>query len=139
MAAAVAGSVTADGRDCLLVRPGDSFEGGAHPVVRPGERADWEALLATAGAPSAVLHLWGTDASTERDPERALLLGHGALCALAPVLGSAPARVVVVTDTARAVLPGERPVPARAAVHGTSLVVPQEYPSLDVRTLDVSL
>ncbi|NJQ15279.1 type I polyketide synthase [Streptomyces bohaiensis] len=139
LAAAVAASAAAQGRACLLVRPGDAYAAGDRPVVRPGEPADWQALLADAGAPSAVLHLWGADASTEHDPERALLLGHTALCALAPVLGTAPARVVVVTDSARAVLPGERPVPARAAVHGTSLVVPQEYPSLDVRTLDVAL
>ncbi|HEY8981708.1 MAG TPA: SDR family NAD(P)-dependent oxidoreductase [Streptomyces sp.] len=125
----------------VTVRPGDTYEavGTGEFTLRPAEPADWEALLADAGTPSLVLHLWGADPTTADDPDRALELGFASLCALAPVLGTTTARIVAVTDSARAVLPGDVPVPARAAALGACLVVPQEYPSLTVRSVDVAL
>ncbi|WP_405773937.1 SDR family NAD(P)-dependent oxidoreductase [Streptomyces sp. NBC_01538] len=127
------------GDTAVSVRPGAAYEatGGGSYVVRPGEVADWEALAADAGTPSLVLHLWGT--TPAEDTERALELGFATLCALAPALGGSNARIVTVTDSARAVVPGDVPVPARAAALGACLVLPQEYPSLTVRSVDVAL
>ncbi|AEW99625.1 type I polyketide synthase [Streptantibioticus cattleyicolor] len=102
-------------------------DGRATTVTRPGE--DYRALLEHAPAPGAVVHLAGS--------------GDGAfdeLRALTAALGDAgvTADVLVVTEDARAVLPGDRVVPERAAVFGPALVAPQEYDTLAVRTLDVS-
>ncbi|WP_267715823.1 type I polyketide synthase [Streptomyces sp. CoH17] len=96
-------------------------------AVRPG--TDYRALLDGSPAPGSVAHLAGLTADAFDD-----------LCALAAALGDAGAvtDLLVVTENARAVRPGDRVLPERAAVFGPALVAPQEYDTLAVRTLDVS-
>jgi acyl transferase domain-containing protein len=139
IAEVVAARLAAAGRECVLIRPGLAYQPGPRGTIRPSDPADYQRLLNDTAAPGAVLHLWGTDSRTT-GADDAVLLGFDSLCALATVLGPAVAGglpVTMVTGSARAVLPDDRPVAERAVVFGACLVVPQEYPSLQIRAVDV--
>ncbi|AUS77118.1 polyketide synthase [Actinoalloteichus sp. AHMU CJ021] len=126
---------------CVLVHPGEEPDED-NGVLRPDDPADYRRLLDRTGLPAAVVHLWGVDTRTAGDATHALRLGFDSLCALATALGAAagaPLPVTVVTDSARAVAPGDVPVAERATAFGACLVIPQEYPSLLVRAVDVRL
>ncbi|MFJ2554492.1 MULTISPECIES: beta-ketoacyl synthase N-terminal-like domain-containing protein [unclassified Streptomyces] len=146
VADALAARLMADGRETVLVHP----DGGPAPAggrtVRPAEQDDYQALLESAGAPGAVVHLWGLDSGPAEDTTgpRARERGFDSLRALTATLGDAgpegPLPLLVATESARAVRDDDPPVaPERATVFGPCLVAPQEYPSIDVRTLDVTL
>jgi acyl transferase domain-containing protein/acyl carrier protein len=139
IAEAVSDRLAAADRECLLVRPGPGYQAGPEWTIRPDDPADYQRLLNDAGVPGAVLHLWGADSRTT-DADGAVLLGFDSLCALATVMGAATASrlpAIVVTGQARAVAPDDRPVAERAIIFGACLVIPQEYPSLEIRAVDV--
>ncbi|MEU1904649.1 type I polyketide synthase [Streptomyces hygroscopicus] len=138
VADALAARLAADGQEPVLVRPAD--RPGAGLPVRPGDQDDYRRLLDTGAAPGTVVHLWGLD-SVLADPAHTRETGFDAMRALTAALGDRGLTVslLVVTDSARAVRDEDRPVPERATVFGPCLVAPQEYPSLQVRTVDVAL
>ncbi|HEV2779527.1 MAG TPA: SDR family NAD(P)-dependent oxidoreductase [Actinophytocola sp.] len=118
--AALAERLAGDGRECVIVRD---------------EAENYERLLAEAGTPSEVIHLFGLDAG---DPRR---LGFDSVCRLTSVLGTEvadPIRITVVTESARAVLDTDVPDPHRATVYGACIVGSQEFAGLLVRSFDVS-
>ncbi|MFJ7995814.1 SDR family NAD(P)-dependent oxidoreductase [Streptomyces sp. NPDC096310] len=142
VADALAARLTADGRETVLVRPDGAPAPATGRTVRPAEQDDYQALLESAGAPRTVLHLWGLDQDTTGRHARER--GFDSLRALTATLGDAtpagPVSLLVATESARAVRADDPPVvPERATVFGPCLVAPQEYPALDVRTLDVTL
>ncbi|MGV9967043.1 SDR family NAD(P)-dependent oxidoreductase [Streptomyces olivaceus] len=136
VADALAARLAAAGRETLLLRPAGSTSPGRQ--VRTGDQDEYRRLLDTAPAPAAVIHLWGLD-SAFADPAHTRETGFDAVRALTAALGDAGLSVslLVVTDSARAVLDDDRPVPERATVFGPCLVAPQEYPALRVRTVDL--
>lgn len=137
IADALAVRLAADGQETVLVRP-DGRAGVGH-TVRTGDQEDYRRLLETTAAPGTVVHLWGLD-SVFADPAHTRETGFDAMRALTAALGDAglPVSLLVVTDSARAVLDDDQPVPERATVFGPSLVAPQEYPALRIRTVDVA-
>ena len=139
---------------CTIVTEGASFEdnGGGRFTVRPDSRADYaalaERLAAGGGLPRTVVHLWGLtgdqpDGPDELSQDTVRLrqrLGFASLTGLAVALAGRSAdgvRVLVATDRARRVEPGEPVAPGKATLAGPCLTLPQEYPGLACRTVDL--
>ena len=129
------------GRQVVWLEPGPCFArlGEHRYAARPDDRDDLEKVLrhaeAEGGPMSAIWHLWslGTDE---------LQRGFHSLLALAQALdqaGRTDRKItwVVVTDAMEDVT-GVEPLSARkATLHGPCKVIPQEYPHIDCRLIDV--
>ncbi len=121
----------------VVVRAGDAFASGPEWTIRPDVREDYARLLAEAGPPGAVVHLFGLD---PRTPGRTRSLGFDSVANLAAVLGDEVAdtvRITVVTGNSRAVLDTDVPDPDRATVLGACVVGAQEYAGLLIKAVDV--
>ncbi|MFD7660577.1 SDR family NAD(P)-dependent oxidoreductase, partial [Actinosynnema sp. NPDC059797] len=144
VADALAARLAGDGVEVTLVRRGDAFEAvpGDGYRIRPGEAEDHRRLLAALDTPPAtVVHLWGVgETGSEEELRAGREPGFRSLCLLARALAENPAgqvRIAVVTDRVQAVGPDDRPEAGKAAVLGACLVLPQEYPMLRCRAVDV--
>ena len=134
------------GQRVVTVTPGAGLMqlGEHHWSVHPGEAQDFASLvrqLTDQGlAPERMLHLWGTrpEASFDVAQEQ----GFHSLVFLAQALGrlpeARPVSLTVVTHQMQA-LGEEAPSPERATVLGPVRVIPQEYPHVSCRSVDVSL
>jgi acyl transferase domain-containing protein len=150
VADAVAARLRSRGERATLVRSGRGFAAaGEHAyAIAPGALADHESLveaLAEAGTlPTSVVHFWGVTprgvgfADVEDAKERALL----SLVFLARALGpriAGQASLAIVTSHMQEVS-GEGPaVPEKSLVLGPVRVIPDEYPHLRCRSIDVLL
>jgi acyl transferase domain-containing protein/thioesterase domain-containing protein/acyl carrier protein len=131
----------------IAVAAGDRFrkDGNGGYVVRPGERADYDALLgdlaADGGVPVRMIHLWLLGAAAP--PQSVQQLAFESLFFLAQALAAAdlPGSLHVVTDQLESI-PGASPRPAgdpRAALAvGPALVIPQEIPNIACRLIDIA-
>jgi phthiocerol/phenolphthiocerol synthesis type-I polyketide synthase E len=119
-------------------------------AVRPGEREDFERLLraveAESGPLADICHLWSLDPAGLPAPDEVLVRGFHSLLALAQALeATAPAdgrRGVVLSVVANQVedVTGVEPLCAeKATLHGPCKVIPQEYPHIACRLIDVVL
>jgi phthiocerol/phenolphthiocerol synthesis type-I polyketide synthase E len=122
------------GQRVLLLNPGPGFSSGRRRFeVRMDSRDDFRALGETFRhgevSPQVVLFAGAVD-----DPRGAF----GALLLLADALATVgAAEIVVLTGGAQSVT-GDEPIdPAAAALHGAARVVPQEYPALRCRAIDL--
>jgi phthiocerol/phenolphthiocerol synthesis type-I polyketide synthase E len=144
----------ADFGTCTIVTEGDSFEdtGGGRFAVRPDSQADYvalaEHLAAGGGLPRTVIHLWnltgdqpdGPDELSQDTVRLRQRLGFASLTNLGVVLAGRSAegvRVLVATDRAQRVEDGEPVAPGKATLVGPCLTLPQEYPGLACRTVDL--
>ncbi|MBB4845173.1 acyl transferase domain-containing protein/aryl carrier-like protein [Paucibacter oligotrophus] len=135
------------GRTVVRVQQGHEFAqmGELRYAVRPGERADLERLLhhveAEVGLPSDVCHLWNVDlGDAPSQPQEVLERSFYSLLALAQVLGAAGGRKVSLTVVANQLedVTGTEPLcPEKATLHGPCKVMPQEYPHLVCRVVEV--
>lgn len=135
------------GRTVVRVQQGHEFaQMGEHRyAVRPAERADLERLLhhveAEVGLPSDVCHLWNVDlGDAPPQPQEVLERSFFSLLALAQVLGAAGGRKVSLTVVANQLedVTGTEPLcPEKATLHGPCKVMPQEYPHLICRVVEV--
>ncbi|SDL05768.1 Acyl transferase domain-containing protein [Nonomuraea maritima] len=141
-------AIRAAGGEVIEVRPGGVFS--AEPfTVRPGERADYDALVAAlaenGGMPGRVLHAWaldgepaGTDLGSLADAQE-----HGLFSLLCLVQALTAAQLAdgveldVLTAGTEDVLGGDLTRPEHATVAGIARVVPLEVPGLRVRHLDL--
>jgi len=118
-------------------------------TVNPATKQDYEALLKEVASRdiklAKVIHLWSLDgdessASTESF-ERAQQSGLYSLIFLTQALAAHPStdslQLVVVTDSAQEVNGEERLRPDRATVLGACKVIPQEYPEITCRSIDL--
>jgi acyl transferase domain-containing protein len=148
LGALVAERLRAAGRDVVEVVPGPAFARGDAGVVTldPRRPQDYTALLQAApggGVPALVLHLWSLDPLAPGDEgfERAQDLGFYSLLFLAQALGRAGVgdgvRVEVVSSGLHRVRGDERLEPAKATLLGPARVVPQEFPRVVCRSVDV--
>ena len=139
---------------CSIVAAGTSFEdnGGGRFVVRPDSQADYATLVERLGAagelPRTVVQLWnltgdqpyGPDELSEDTVRLRQRLGFASLTSLTVALASRSAegvRVLVATDHAQRVEPGEPVAPGKATLVGPCLTLPQEYPGVACRTVDL--
>lgn len=143
---AVCGKLRAEGLTANAVACGESFGAeGERFTIRPGERADYrklvEELRRREEVPARILHLWCADEEPGDSFDEAQKRGFLSLIALAQAMaksaGSTPVQIGVVTAGLQAVLGDEKLRSAEATVAGACKVVPQEYPNLRCRLIDV--
>jgi acyl transferase domain-containing protein/acyl carrier protein len=151
--ARVASLLTRRGHEVITVTAGESFARVAARSfqIDPSRPEDYERLIEEQhqlGLPAArVVHLWGLDprreGSSERDWfEEAQEVGFHSLLHLARTLGrtaGGPVQVAVVTDRIQDVTGEERLTPEMSTVLGPCKVIPQEYPDITCRNVDVAL
>ncbi|HEY3368661.1 MAG TPA: SDR family oxidoreductase [Symbiobacteriaceae bacterium] len=144
----MAAQLEAAGHAVVRVRVGDGFGrmGDREYVVCPDRRSDYETLLADLQArgwsPERVIHCWTVAPGGEIGPDEARRLGFYSLVYLAHALASHAAihdiRVSVISSSMHDVTGEERHVaPAAALILGPCKVIPQEYPHMTVRCIDV--
>ncbi|MEU8269866.1 SDR family NAD(P)-dependent oxidoreductase [Sphaerisporangium sp. NPDC049002] len=147
LAASLREHLSADGREVVLVRPGDRFAsepGGM--VVRPGSQEDAISVLRELGQqdrrPERIVHLWTADAARpEGDPtEDCLQRGLHSLVAFARAAGDvglSPWSLDIVTVGSQRVLPGDVVRAERGTLLGPCRLVPVEYPRVRTRLIDL--
>ncbi len=139
--AAVAALLSARGERVATVRAGGRFErtGPTGWLLNPALREDYDRLFAALAAedllPCSLLHLWNVG---DAIPDGASFYS---LLYTAQAWGDAaeerPLRIVAVSTSACAVLSGDRVQPEKALLLGPVRVVPQEYPSITCRHVDI--
>lgn len=131
------------GEECILVQAGQGFAqlDEAHYMLRPAERADYTRLLNELGARGKrvqrIVHLWSLG---EALGERALCYGFSSLFALAQALGDSEGehcQLTVVSDATQNVTGDEPIAPIKATLIGPCFVLPQEYPRIQCRCIDI--
>ncbi|MFL6284302.1 MAG: SDR family NAD(P)-dependent oxidoreductase [Pyrinomonadaceae bacterium] len=152
LGADILGELSARGRRVVGVRAGEAFgaDGEGHYTINPRGREDYDALFASLAErgiePSKVVHLWGVGARAEsadaaRAFEDAQYNGYYSLIylcqAVAGRMPGAAVEVCVVTSDMQALTGAETPEAAKSTVLGPCTVIPQEYPSLSCRSIDI--
>jgi acyl transferase domain-containing protein/acyl carrier protein len=131
------------GEECILVRAGQGFAqlDETHYTLHPEERADYTRLLNELGTRGKhvqhIVHLWSIGESLV---DRALCYGFSSLFALAQALGDSEGeqcQLIVVSDATQNVTGDEPVVPIKATLAGPCFVLPQEYPRLQCRCIDI--
>lgn len=149
--AAVAQRLHAAGIRVAVVTRGEIYDATDGDYrIRAGEAADYEALLQDLRTrnqrPTHILHLWSADpapvgATPVAGFDEAQERGYYSVILLAKSLvrfgDSAPIQIGIVTDRLQPVLGDEALRSAEATVAGAAKVVPQEYPHLRCRLIDV--
>jgi acyl transferase domain-containing protein/acyl carrier protein len=134
------------GKEIVVVHAGERFRRIDEHVytLNPAERRDYDALVQeweTRGIKSTkVIHLWSLDnaASFEQAQQSGL---HSLLFltqALADRSLTNALELVVVTDSVQEVSGDESLRPERSTVLGACKVIPQEYPEMTCRSIDVT-
>lgn len=144
----LAAQLEAAGHDVVRVRSGSGFsrvDGRAYAVC-PDRSADYETLLADLQArgwsPDRVVHGWTVAADGAIGPAEARRLGFYSLLYLAHALAgrtaAATIRMSVITNGLYDVTGEERQAaPAAALLLGPCKVIPQEYPRITARSIDM--
>jgi acyl transferase domain-containing protein len=138
----------------ITLEPGREFvrTGPGSYIIDPGQEDDYQRLFKELAArptfPTRVLHLWGvtgTSAGTGdmEEFEKIQETGFYSLLYTAKALGKEKFKkqiqIDVVTDQMQEVT-GEEPLcPAKAAIIGPVRVIPQEFPGVRCRSIDVIL
>ncbi|MFC5287303.1 SDR family NAD(P)-dependent oxidoreductase [Actinokineospora guangxiensis] len=134
----------AEGLDAVRVRAGESFAETADGFsVRPGERADYEALVAALGAdlPGHVVHAFALDSEPAGEDAAAVWAAqergfHSALGLVQALAGTSGVRLDLVCSGIGDVRGDDLARPEHATLHGLARVLPAELPDLDVRLID---
>jgi acyl transferase domain-containing protein len=140
------------GQDVLTVVPGSFFdERGEHAYsIRPDVRADYAALfkaLRERGQQfQQIVHLWTVTASIQplinSDQGEMLKRGFYSLLALAQALGDVGLErcaISVVSNEVHDVIGSESLCPEKSTIAGPCRVIPQEYPNITCRSIDICL
>ena len=136
----------------ITVRPGTKFAklSDTRYEIDPRRPEDYESLLAAIGPlPSKLVHLWSISAGDE-SLEKTLDDSFYSLMFLAQALGQQFLNadltdnadrfdLIVVSNDLHKVRGDEQLVPAKATLLGPCRVIPQEYPNITCRNIDVSL
>lgn len=151
--AQIANWLAAHNQTIVLVTPGAHFsKHDTHTyTLRPSSRADYEALLRDLQThhllPQEIIHLWSvtpTAPDDANDDAMALLLDQGfySLLALTQALGDQggeACRISIVSNDMQDVSGTETLCPIKATVIGPCKIIPQEYPNLSTRAIDIAL
>ncbi|UCH97876.1 MAG: SDR family NAD(P)-dependent oxidoreductase, partial [Candidatus Aminicenantes bacterium] len=143
-----------NGSDVTVVKIGDAFahqQDGSYTIA-PGQENHYEALIealqSSGKIPDRIVHLWSlTPALNENRElvnervEKSLDLGFYSLIYLAKALGSlvitGSIQIDVVTCGVHEVTGEEKLCPDKATVLGPLKVIPQEYPNISCRNIDI--
>jgi acyl transferase domain-containing protein len=133
----------------IVVNIGRAFSNPSvdHYEIRPTASDDYNELLDHAGLSSneidLVLHLWTFSTVRENPGAPELIVNNGylSLMAIAQILGERTtpntARMLVITNGMNEVIGNDGLWPEKAILTGICSVIPQEYPSLSCRVVDL--
>ncbi|MCP4654115.1 MAG: SDR family NAD(P)-dependent oxidoreductase [bacterium] len=142
------------GRDAVTVRAGEGFQrqGDGSYTVHAERPEDYDALFRELHSldrdPGVIVHLWTLTSKAPGDPgvtsfDRMQERGFYSLIYLARALGNQDTadklRIEVISDHLHEVIGGEALSPEKATVLGPCKVIPQEYPNLTCRSIDVEV
>ncbi|MCP4662656.1 MAG: acyltransferase domain-containing protein, partial [bacterium] len=134
------------GAAVVTVEPADGFArlGPDRYAVRPAEGTDYEALFAElrrdGGMPPRWVHLWSvTPEETDREqlPDRSFYSLLSQMQALGRQESVPAVELGIVSTGVQSVDGGEPLCPEKALLLGPCKVIPQEYPSVRCRSIDV--
>jgi amino acid adenylation domain-containing protein len=141
-------------QEVILVSPGDGFSKTSQRqyTISPGQLAHYRALLRelqrTGKIPGKILHLWSVSGNNKEKPDReafdrAQELGLYSLCHLAAAIGrldfGSDFEIIVISDNIQEVTGRENLAPEKSTVMAVAKVIPQEYPYIICRAIDVVL
>jgi acyl transferase domain-containing protein/acyl carrier protein len=141
-------------QDAIAVMVGDKFSKLSDRAycINPQQRDDYDALLKALSdrdlTPQMIAHLWGITANHQTPSEIESFetnqyLGFYSLLFLAQAVGQQgitdPLQMLVVTNNIHDVTGDESLYPEKATVIGPCKVIPQEYPNIICRSIDVVL
>jgi len=137
----------------ITVKPGTGYEkqNSCEYTIHPRKFEDYETLLsdlhAVGAAPGRILHLWGISPGEREGIEPSFIeesidFGFYSLLYLARALGrnrhsEGKIEINVVTNHMQELIGDENLHPGKATVLGPCRVIPQEYPHLTCRSIDV--
>ncbi len=142
------------GDEVITVCVGGQFSSvsGHSYIIAPKDPGGYDALLSELRSlnklPSRIIHLWSVTTTSKAQPtiesyEQAQPLGFYSLLFLAQALGrqniTDPLSIDIVSTDLQAVTGEESLSPEKATVLGPCRVIPQEYPYLSCRSIDVRL
>jgi acyl transferase domain-containing protein/thioesterase domain-containing protein len=137
------------GEDVISVSPGKSFQrlNRDEYTIRPGVRADFDALLADLEkrktSPTKIVHLWSVrDGSSQPSLDEALDLSFYSLLFLAQALGDqdlSELDIAIVSNQLQSVSGEPIAEPVRAVLFGPAKVIPKEFSGISCRVIDISL
>jgi acyl transferase domain-containing protein len=154
LASLVAQHLADGGEEVFVVKAGERFAKVGERVyeINPRRRPDYDALLtdlhANGKTPQAILHAWGVsdESETATTPdafESSQAKGFYSLLFLMQAIGesvpTASVSLCVVTNGVQEVTGEESLSPSKATVLGLCKVIPQEYPQVGCRAIDVTL
>jgi acyl transferase domain-containing protein/acyl carrier protein len=142
------------GQDVIVVTVGEQFAqlGNQEFVINPRTLEDYKALIRALHTqdktPNKIMHLWGVGSNDETLSEITYLekaqdLGFYSLLYLAQALSNqhigASIQIAVVTTNVHEVTGEEILYPQRSTVLGPCKVIPQEYPNITCRSIDLAV
>ena len=137
----------ADGRNVVTVKAGTEFSktGAREYVINPAEPADYRTVIKRvkdSGPPlEHIVHLWTLTGEPEPTLNQSQRSGFYSLLFLAKALGdnrvTGTLTIDVVSDHLQAVDAGEDVCAAKATLLGPCRVIPQEYPNVTTRSIDI--
>ncbi|HUK92368.1 MAG TPA: SDR family NAD(P)-dependent oxidoreductase, partial [Blastocatellia bacterium] len=146
----LASRLTEIGRDVISIRPGAGFQKLSEGLYEldPGDSQDYDLLLEDLGnagkVPANLIHLWSVtpadNASVESAIDRSQELGFYSLLSFVQAFGrkdSANLFIAVVSNNLQEVSGDETLSPEKATVLGPVKVIPQEYPNIKCRSIDI--
>jgi acyl transferase domain-containing protein/long-subunit acyl-CoA synthetase (AMP-forming)/acyl carrier protein len=145
----LARALRASGQTVVTVGTGEQFSASGENsyTISPRSAADYSALLdvlvAEGKTPRKIIHLWNVDANDEiRSFDETQYAGLHSLVFLARGIGeqriNTPLELFVVSDNLHAVVGNEQLNPAKATLLSPCKVIPQEYPQIRCRSIDIS-
>ncbi len=144
----VAGALQESGREVVLVEAADDFssgQDGAAWTLQPGRRDHYKRLCRGLKErdqlPSRLLHLWTVTGDNPVEPQALQELGYFSLIHLAQTFGghylTTSLDMMVISDRLHRVFDSDRLLPAKATLLGPTQIIPQEFPTLRCRSIDV--
>jgi acyl transferase domain-containing protein/acyl carrier protein len=140
-----------DARHVITVRTGEKFERISNDefIIRPAHTEDYAALVTGLGLEiklEKILHLWTISHLEQADSvsfDRMQELGFYSLIFLAQALGrhakGEAIEVEVITNRLQRVMDGDQIEPEKAIMLGPVRVIPQEFPDISCRCIDLPL
>lgn len=146
-----------EGQDVVTVRVGEQFSSSNHPksqrvyTINPQQPNDYNALLKELIAldltPKTIVHLWSLTSQDQPvsglDVDPAQEKGFYSLLFLAQALGkqhvTSELQITVISNNLQSVTGQETLSPEKATLLGPVKVIPQEYPNIHCRSIDVAL
>jgi phthiocerol/phenolphthiocerol synthesis type-I polyketide synthase E len=146
LGAAIADRLRQEGHRVITASMGEGFQRLTDDscTLAPGCREDYDALLREYGVPDGILHLWSvTGDGAVEEPADLRARSFYSLLFLAQALGERDVqqllRLRIVTNGLWAIGADEIPCAEKATLLGPVRGIPQEYPHISCRAIDVAL